>query len=887
MTKLKKILKALLFSLLLLLPISWFLIATNSGLQLDLYIAQKLLANKLSIEKIKGSLINQPTLKNIEYQNESFQIKINHISLSWSLLKSIYQGINIDALSIEQIHLKIKKGSDNKSIQIKPKPNNSHSLTNIIQSISNLRFNLKNINIKQLSIISDAQKININNLQLTAQANQQGLVINQFKLRLAQQTITSTAELSFMPKHQLNLAINSQGLIHSQTNCLGDIEKYHCQTRISKPFKSLFKLSFNQELNFDSSLTLKHGFWPLTGEKSAFINNLNFQMTGTPLKFNAQGQGQLKLADNLTTQLVTLKFDKNNHNFNLDLNYGNNHLKVNKANQLFIDLNIPNLATLNSQLSHINTSIKLKGQLNKEATLYIGPGNISLTKKQNLNFDGGVIKIKNQHQQLKANGKLVIDNKNHLNLNISLPHFGSMPLNQQRILATLNLSLKNLNIIDKLIEDLQHSQGQLIGKLTIDGNLLKPKVSSQLKLTQASTHITALASTLKDINLSLNGTPANYALQGKLYSGSGKLNIDGSVQLNKETLKTKLALTGNNLTLFNTDEYKIDISPTLILSSENNRLFLKGKIKIPHAVIKPHDFSSSQELPDDVEIIGQKKQRSKSLQIAYNAQISLGEDIQLSVMGLSGKLTGNLTIDAPFDQMTKATGSLKILDGKYDAYGQHLVISNGQLIYSGGPLNNPGIFIEATRSFNYESQYAPTPSQSFDSSHMNTNDFSDKMTVGLQVSGRLKSPKVQLFSNPSTQNQADILSMLILGRPTSQASSEADSQLLLSALSSLDLGGGASGQQLTSQLQHAFGLDNLGIETQSTYNAETDTTSENTALVIGKSLTSKLSINYSIGFGQGTNILRVKYKFSPSWAIQTESDGTASGVDIIYNYQKK
>ncbi len=137
-----------------------------------------------------------------------------------------------------------------------------------------------------------------------------------------------------------------------------------------------------------------------------------------------------------------------------------------------------------------------------------------------------------------------------------------------------------------------------------------------------------------------------------------------------------------------------------------------------------------------------------------------------------------------------------------------------------------------------------------------------------------------------------ILSFLLLGKPLAQSNDlysdgvENGSHILISALSALNLQGGVHGMQLTEQLKHAFGLDDLGFETQSTYHQDSDIVTENTSLVLGKSLSSKLSMHYSIGLAQGSNLLKIKYQFNPQWAIQTETTTTTSGVDILFNYHK-
>ena len=46
-------------------------------------------------------------------------------------------------------------------------------------------------------------------------------------------------------------------------------------------------------------------------------------------------------------------------------------------------------------------------------------------------------------------------------------------------------------------------------------------------------------------------------------------------------------------------------------------------------------------------------------------------------------------VKSGYDAITRATGELNVPDGKYMAYGRLLDIQSGQLIFNGGPIDNP------------------------------------------------------------------------------------------------------------------------------------------------------------------------------------------------------
>ena len=248
--------------------------------------------------------------------------------------------------------------------------------------------------------------------------------------------------------------------------------------------------------------------------------------------------------------------------------------------------------------------------------------------------------------------------------------------------------------------------------------------------------------------------------------------------------------------------------------------------------------------------------------------LSLGDEVVLSYLGLVAKLGGELRLSDRQGSVATAFGHLYVADGFYRAYGQELKIENGELIYTGGPLSNPGLNITAARKVSVSQ----------------AGNGSANYQVGVTISGMIKSPEVSFFSSPSGLSHSQILTYLTLGRDpgNSQAGSAA---LLLGALSSMKIGGSQS-KMVSQQIKDNLGLDELGLENKQSKSEETSELKDNPSLVVGKKITPKLHVSYSMGLLEPLSILNVSYQFSRRFKLVTETDLNSSDIDLIYSVEK-
>ena len=82
-------------------------------------------------------------------------------------------------------------------------------------------------------------------------------------------------------------------------------------------------------------------------------------------------------------------------------------------------------------------------------------------------------------------------------------------------------------------------------------------------------------------------------------------------------------------------------------------------------------------------------------QVALDLRVGMGEHLRIRGHGLDASLRGELRLTLPAGRLA-VDGTLRVVDGTYQAYGQKLDIDRGILTFV-GPVENPRLDIEATR----------------------------------------------------------------------------------------------------------------------------------------------------------------------------------------------
>jgi autotransporter translocation and assembly factor TamB len=482
---------------------------------------------------------------------------------------------------------------------------------------------------------------------------------------------------------------------------------------------------------------------------------------------------------------------------------------------------------------------------------------------------------------------IALNQKPYFNVVLSVPKtFNFNQYAQEPLYAKVNIDLINLQMLAPYIPAVKNLSGKIFGSLLLQGTLDQPHLNGDVTLSSGNVTLPKLGITLKNIAFHITGDESKRLdYTGNFQSGSGTAHLQGYTDFSQNTFPSTLTLQGKALQLVNLEEYKILASPDITITLADKVFTIKGKVLIPEAKIAPKNFNGVVTLPTDVVFVGQTKAATSSLMEylpALQLNVTLGDKIYLHYQDIVATLKGNVIISK--DAMSPATGvcELYATKGTYSAYKKILTIKQGRLVYTGNLITDPGLNIRAFREIKTVQTGAISD---FSTSQAYTGI--ENLTVGVQVLGTLNKPVITLYSEPSL-SQVDVLSYLILGIPSAQATGN-NNQALLSAASALNLGGSSTSlHSITQNIQKTFGLSELNVESVQSFDQNTGGVVGKTSLVVGKQIAPNLYVNYSTSFSllNPVSTFHLRYKLSKRFSIQSETSTIDTGADLLYSIER-
>lgn len=474
--------------------------------------------------------------------------------------------------------------------------------------------------------------------------------------------------------------------------------------------------------------------------------------------------------------------------------------------------------------------------------------------QQSIPLSGSFVELKLQSGILNGMAKISAINQNFkpvtANIEISgYKDFSMFPVDLP-ISGGLVAGGNDLSLLSIIIPELESLEGSFDVDVNIAGTLQEPQIQGKAEILDASYEFLDLGIGITDINLLGTNTPDyEYEINGQLTSGEGVLKAEAHVQqFTEKGIELMAQLTGENFEMVNLPELWAIVNPDIQSRLTLSDQYYEGNIMIPTAIIDLDEAVTAVVISDDEVVDGMKVNEKKSAVNQHiSVNISLGDDIEIRGMGISGKLVGSLSLsNTNTNNVLVADGEIEINNGKYSAYGQELTIAEGKLIYNKVSLENPIISIRATRNV-------------------------DGLTVGIAVSGYLSSPVVTLFSSANLP-QEEILSYIVFGRPLNTLTS-GEGQDLIGAATALGI---RKSGLLTEKLASMFGLDQFNLS---------GSTAQNASIVVGKYINPRLYLSYGLGIVDRISTAKLNYKLSNRFSLEAER-GQETGFDIFYNLER-
>jgi translocation and assembly module TamB len=418
---------------------------------------------------------------------------------------------------------------------------------------------------------------------------------------------------------------------------------------------------------------------------------------------------------------------------------------------------------------------------------------------------------------------------------VTLAHWQDMPLSGE-----LHAHTAELGLISLYFPDVDRVAGHLDANITATGTLGTPLLKGEVKLTGGEINNYQVNVALRQVTFDARLSDAGLDFDGSAHAGAGTVTVGGHLEWRNLLPYGKFHLQGANLRVADVPEAQIDASPNLEFNISGRRIEVTGQVTVPFAKIAPRDITNSvRSSPDEVIVGSDVDDPTKRFEVVSTITLILVERVSIDASGLTARIVGGITISNGYDPITRAKGELSVADGKYTAYGRKLDIQRGRLIFSGGPVDNPGVDLRAQKEF-------------------------PDVTAGVDVRGTLLAPHLSFFSNPplpQSQIQSLILSGGSLGGPGSTAG---------------NLAAGQAAAILGQQYGSLVGIQDVSVES--------DITNE-TSLVLGRYLSPRLYVSYGVSLTQQLNTMKLRYTLGDHWAVKIEA-GQARGADLVFSIER-
>lgn len=445
------------------------------------------------------------------------------------------------------------------------------------------------------------------------------------------------------------------------------------------------------------------------------------------------------------------------------------------------------------------------------------------------------------------------------------PFVASPPLEGKLTLEAIKVA--PLKPISPAIRELS---GALNGDIALSGALNQPLLNGTLQLKDGNLDIEDTPATISNWTQSITFDGQQAEFDGRFNLGPGAGSLTGSLNWQDPAQPLlQLALQGDQLEVQQRD-ITVRLSPDLTATVSPEAVKVNGQVKVPWARIKIEELPESAVAPSkDVHLRGEPPSEDPLSIVDADVEVIIDSDkngeVKLEAFGLAANLAGQLQVKT--QPALVGYGSLQIMDGRFQAYGQDLLIRTGEVQFN-GPLDQPLLVVEAIR--------APAKTD-------------DGVIAGIRIDGSADNPNISVFTNP-TMDQSNALSYLLTGSAPGRSEGNPNYAAML-------LGMGLSNtNKIQGQLGEAFGIQDFSIGTTSGAGGN------DPMLSVSGRINERLSVryNFDVGLGSDDNTaetvrrrsappdLALRYRLLPRFyveAVQTTiEEQTAFALDVYYQF---
>ncbi|MEH6711545.1 MAG: translocation/assembly module TamB domain-containing protein [Paraglaciecola polaris] len=424
----------------------------------------------------------------------------------------------------------------------------------------------------------------------------------------------------------------------------------------------------------------------------------------------------------------------------------------------------------------------------------------------------------------------------------------SKPISGELVIDNLTLGA-----MAQFVPQLSELTGHINGQIGFSGDLTSPLLNGQVKLEEGAFAGPILPSRINQVEqvIAFEGKAAS--LSGPFKLGNGKGQIDGQFSWQDEP-SAVVNVKGTEMEIDYQNIVRAKLSPDVNVAFSSSGLVVKGEVTLPYARIKVRELPPSALSPsNDVVLVNHEQAIVESktpleLSLQINIDPKKNNDVKIDAFGLTSDLEGALLLTQS-GEVLNANGELNLINGRYRAYGQDLVIREGEIQFS-GPIDSPYLVVEAIRD----------PEKT-----------ADEVIAGLRIEGSALQPKVSVFSDPSME-QPEALSYLLRGTAIDSGGETSSDAALASALIGFGLG---KSENKVSNIGRKLGVEDLALNTTGA--------GDDTKLSVSGYIAPGVQLRYGVGVFDSVSEVALRYQLMPKLYLEAVS-GLNSALDLYYQF---
>jgi len=416
--------------------------------------------------------------------------------------------------------------------------------------------------------------------------------------------------------------------------------------------------------------------------------------------------------------------------------------------------------------------------------------------------------------------------------------------------GSIQFRVQDLSPLTVLTDQMITLSGALHGQYTVIGTPSAPLINGQMELTNGQAEIPPLGITLSPLIVKMTANAQDARLLAMAHSGKGFLRAESTLQFSKFLSGPHtIHLLGENFKAAHLPGIDLDTTPDLLLILSKQQTEVRGTMTIPRARITSIDLHNATAPSSDMVVIDEENTSSTAPQVPLYSDISvvIGDDVHIDAYGLKGRIGGKLAIKSQPGRPQVGNGTLNVYNGSFTVYGRRLKIDLGRLLFTGGPLTNPGIELRSERKH-------------------------EKVTTGVIIDGFLQRPEMHFYSSPSMEQSAIISNLLestAIGGETRQ-----ETGFIGTSAQKIGLGGMVPYLQGIKKLTM---IDEIKLETGDDY--------DSFSLVFGSWLTPDFYVSYGKDLVKESGSFNTRYTLGKGFYFLTETGSSHSGGDIKYEFE--